>query len=149
MVLDPFSAIGLAGNVVHFLAFGTKLISESHNIYASAIGATTGNIELELIYTDLEDLTKALEDPDPNSGHAVSINEAELRKLSASCVKVANELLTTVKLLKVDKNCKHRKWRSFRQALKFVWKQSDIDGLQARLGEFRSQLTLRIVVILG
>ncbi|ORY14705.1 hypothetical protein BCR34DRAFT_225132 [Clohesyomyces aquaticus] len=144
MVVDPFSALGLAGNVVQFLDFGSKLISESHAIYNNASGAGTANVELELVYTDLSHLTKALENP-PD----VSSNEGELRQLASSCRSVAVELLDIVQALKVNKNCKHRKWRSFRQALKTVWKQSDIDTLQARLDSFRGQLTVRLVAILA
>lgn len=147
--MDPFSALGLASNVVQFIDFGSKLISESHDIYKSASGSSTGNIELELIYTDLNELTNGLQNPVLSSRQSLSADEAALSQLASSCYTVATELLTVVNALKVDKNNNHRKWRSFRQAIKSVWKQSDIDSLQRRLVDFRAQLTLRLVAILG
>lgn len=149
MVMDPFSALGLASNVVQFIDFGSKLISESHEIYKSASGSSTGNMELELIHNDLNELTKGLKGSTGLNKQSLTADEAALRRLAASCHTVAVELLNVVKTLKIDNNSNHRKWRSFRQAIKSVWKQSDIDNLQTRLAEFRAQLTLRLVAILG
>ena len=147
--MDPFSALGLASNVVQFIDFGSKLISESHTIYKSASGSSTGSIELELIYSDLNELTKGLQSATQSNRQLLSADEAALRQLADSCSTVATELLNVVNTLKVDKNSKHRKWQSFRQAIKSVWKQADIDNLQKRLADFRAQLTLRLVAILG
>jgi hypothetical protein len=67
MGLDPFSALGVAANVVQFIDFGSKLISESHEIYKSATGTSTGMVELEMIYVDLNKFTKNLQLPNNSS----------------------------------------------------------------------------------
>ncbi|KAF2441831.1 hypothetical protein P171DRAFT_465451 [Karstenula rhodostoma CBS 690.94] len=146
MGLDPFSALGIAANVVQFIEFGSKLVSESHEIYKSATGTSTGIVELEMIYTDLIKFTKSLQTPNNSSQ---TPEEESLRQLAASCLTVANELLNIINALKVNADGHHRKWRSFRQAMKSTWKQTDIDNLQKRLADFRGQLTVRLLGILG
>lgn len=147
MGMDPFSALGLAANVVQFIDFGTKLISESHEIYKSTTGTSTGMVELETIYTDLNNFAKGLQTPDHSSNRTPE--DESLRQLAASCLTVADELLAIVSALKVDAKSHHRKWRSVRHAIKVTWKQGDIDNLQKRLADFRGQLTIRLLAILG
>ena len=38
MVLDPFSTFSLAGNIVKFVDFTSKVLSKSHEIYRSSSG---------------------------------------------------------------------------------------------------------------
>lgn len=61
---------------------------------------------------------------------------------------VADELLGRLEKLKVAKEAKHRKWKSFRQALKTVWNKKDLDDLSARLSAFRDELQFHILLSL-
>lgn len=65
--LDPFTALGLAGNLVQFVDFLYKLLSESKSLYASSIGASAENIILETVAKDLNLLTDKLGIP-PSDG---------------------------------------------------------------------------------
>lgn len=47
MVLEPLSAISLAGNVVQFIDLCSKLLAEGWELYRSSAGATALNLELE------------------------------------------------------------------------------------------------------
>ena len=59
--MDPFTAIGLAASIVQFLEFGRKLVSGAVEIYRNVDGATSSNILLEQITTDLHDLCNELD----------------------------------------------------------------------------------------
>jgi len=150
MVVDPFSALGVAGNIVQFLDFGSKLVSKGREIYSSADGSSITNVELEIISQDLHEITDSLASTPPfNSIQISNLGDDEMRRLATSCKTVAEQLLGVVRDLKVDETCKHRRWKSFRQALKSVWKDGDIQSLQDRLDGFRGQLTIRLITILG
>ena len=112
--MDLFSALDLASNLVQFIGCGSELISERHDIYKSVLGSSTGSLELELIQTDLNELTKSLRGPGHPNNQSPTADEAGPRQLTASCHTVAPELLNVVKTSEVDNDSNHRKWRSFR-----------------------------------
>ncbi|CAI6238481.1 unnamed protein product [Periconia digitata] len=158
MVVDPFSALSLAGNVVQFLDFSQKLLSKGREIYKSAEGAPTTHVELEVIYNDLWDVSNKLAaraPPSPSSSTDTlisfqpSIVDDQIWQLATSCQSVAQELLSIVRQMKVDPDSKHRKWKSFRQAMKGLGKSSRIEELQQRLKAFREELTVKLVAVLG
>jgi hypothetical protein len=49
-------------------------------------------------------------------------------------------------LEKLKGNAKRCKWKTFRSALKSVWRENKIEALQRRLGEFREELIIRILM---
>ena len=147
MVLDPFSALSLAGNIVQFVDFSCKLISESQEVYRSAAGASVENVEVEIIAENLSQLSDKLTNSStPISRDGLHKDEAALAGLAASCKEVANELLFTIQRLRV-KDGPRRKWRSFHQALKTVWKESKIVELQNRLNSLRNEMTIQTISI--
>lgn len=61
-----------------------------------------------------------------------------------ACISIAQELAERFRKLKVDRN--HRRWKSFRQALKTVWSKESIDALRIRLSMFQSEMIVHILV---
>ena len=61
MVLDPFSALGLASNVVQFVDYGSRVISKTVEQYESAAGCSRGLVNTESIAQHLRMLAKSLE----------------------------------------------------------------------------------------
>jgi hypothetical protein len=53
-MLDPLTALSLAGNIVQFVDFSTKLLAKGHELYKSADGTSVGYSELEAIAKDLQ-----------------------------------------------------------------------------------------------
>ncbi|OQV08118.1 hypothetical protein CLAIMM_12437 isoform 2 [Cladophialophora immunda] len=144
MPLDPLSAIGLAANIVQFIDFGRELISDAKEIYHSANGATAENVELQGVAENLARLSSTLMKPlDPTQG-AISEAEAEIVKIAASSSSIADELLATIKNLKIGEG-PYKKWRSFRQALNTIWKKDKIARLQRRLEDARSNLSIHVL----
>jgi hypothetical protein len=64
MVLDPLSALSIAGNIVQFIDFGSKLLNSSREVYHSAEGLSSNHQHLEQITQSLIDLnTKLSQNP--------------------------------------------------------------------------------------
>jgi hypothetical protein len=145
MALDPWTALGLASNIIQFIDFVWNLVSESKDIYRSTAGMLAENVELEVIANDLSQLSAQFQNP---SGGRVRVppDEEGLRNLALRCSVLAEELLGTIQRLKVEKG-PHRKWKSFRQALLSMSKKDKILELRTRLDWLRNEMTIQIVAI--
>ena len=151
MTLDPFTSIGLAANIIQFITFASKLLSEGHEIYKSATGVTAENEELELVVRDLSEISQSLQEATPSSPASSSSSSSssycapEINDLAPACQKVADELLSVVESLRVKEGgTKHRRWHSFVQALRTVWKKEKITALRNRLDVIQKELVVRI-----
>jgi hypothetical protein len=147
--MDPLSALGLAGNIVQFIDFGSKLVCKGRQIYKSSDGALDRHVDLEAITNDLVLLSAQIEPSkyrNQESDHQ-SKEEAVLLKLTTACNDVALTLLTALNSIKVTG--RHRRWKSVRQALKSQWNTENIEELSRRLSGFREELILHVTVSLG
>ena len=147
MALEAVSAVGLAANILQFLEFSFNLIADTREIYHSAKGVTTRNVELESIAESLSRLSLCLMEPVTRTGVALSEAELEIIRHAICCKIVADELLTTVRSLQIRPGS-HRKWQSFRQALDTVCKKDKISQLQKRLENARAQLTVHVLSLM-
>lgn len=143
--MDPVTCLGIASAVVQFVDFGTKLVSEGKELYNSANGASKENAELEKITLDLSLMSQKLSLP-TRPGNRFSKDEIELRKVAASCKDVADELLGILDGIRV--NSPHKKWQSFRQALRSVIKKESIQSFRLRLDRLQQQVQFRLLNIL-
>ncbi|RAH54201.1 hypothetical protein BO85DRAFT_428055 [Aspergillus piperis CBS 112811] len=127
--MDPLTAVGLASNIISFVDFTTQVISRCEELYRSASGATTENLELEELATNIRRLAEETR---------CTKKDKILESLSSQCISVSDELIALLNSVKVKSD--RRGWASIHQALKSVWKQSDIDDLQQRLNRIQAQL---------
>lgn len=74
-------------------------------------------------------------------------DDQALNTICDSCIEIAGELSDHLDKLKV-RGQKYRRWKSFRQALKTVWKKEAIDNLVKRLSLLRGQLEFHILASL-
>jgi len=167
--MDPLTALGLASNIVQFVDFASKLISQSHEIYRSADGALEDNVVLEYVAKNLSRLGDELKSKqaDIKTGREALARERDwakkdgrvipepekvtaagkqLQQLSKECSAVSNELLQELEKLKIKEP--HKRWESFRQALNSVWSQEKIRALETRLEGIRKQLDTTLLVCL-
>lgn len=144
--MDPITAFSLAGTIVQFVDFSSKLVSKGYRIYQSANGAFSENLELESITTDLSLLNIRLKTD--SKFDCLTKDDQSLEKLSQHCTSIADELLGRLDKLKIPTDAKYRKWKSFRQALKTVWNKKDLDEMSSRLEALRAQLEFHILVSL-
>ena len=143
--MDPLSALSLASNVVQLIDVGTRVVSASLELYSP--DGISVNGELESVMSDLVKICSALEKPhDQIKGPNLSSSELQLIPLSKSCKTLGEELLKVLNSLKVQSP--HKKWQSFRQALKAVWKEKEIHRYKERITNLRSEISLRLIGIL-
>lgn len=143
--MDPLSALSLASNIVQLVDVGSRVISAGFELYSP--DGISINGELESVMSDLVKICSALEKPqDRINDLSSSESEIQLIPLSKSCKKLGEELLTVLNSLKVQSP--HKKWQSFRQALKAVWKEKEIHNYKERIINLRSEISLRLIGIL-
>lgn len=139
-MIDPASAIGLASSIVQLTTFTSQVISKGRELYESADGALVEHLELESVARSLNDLTRGV------AKEASVTVGPELESISKLCQEQSVELLEAIATLKVDG--KHAKWNSFRQALRSIWKEEQIDRLKERVNQSRSQLNTVLLTTL-
>jgi hypothetical protein len=145
MVLDPLSAISLAGNIVQFVDFASKIVSKGNQIRSNS--ATTENLELEGTTEKLLGIVSRLKEQAeivPKSG-CLTEDDQMLEDLTSNCIGVGKVLLDRLQELKVPAGAKHRKWKSLRQGLRTV-RDKNLEAFAAKLAEFRSQLEVGILL---
>ncbi|KAI9686895.1 MAG: hypothetical protein M1822_002648 [Bathelium mastoideum] len=146
MVVDPLSALGLAGNIIQFIDFGSKLISQSVEQYRSAVGTSTQYLDLEALTQSLQSVAKGLGDSTagPDKGEVKTKDELALRQLARSCQSVAADLINILDGLKINPKAHglNRRAQSLRQAFRSVGAEEQIKDLEHKLESYRSQLNL-------
>ncbi|KAI0843496.1 hypothetical protein F5Y06DRAFT_291412 [Hypoxylon sp. FL0890] len=139
--MDPFTAIGLAGNIITFLDFGYKLVSTAKDIYTSASGAGAYNDGLSYTTEQIQQLTANLKVTKPLS--SLSKQELSLLRVAGDCESVSVELAKLLDKLKA------RKPGSKREALRATirnWQKKDQkDDLELKLDRCKQQLNLELV----
>jgi hypothetical protein len=150
--MDPLTALSLAGTVVQFVDFGSRLLSDCRELYKSKTGTLTAYEVLELVTLDLRALVRKLQESFPPAGshllnHLVD-NHLEkpgsFRRICDKAAEVAEELLSRLGRLKV-KSDEKRKWKSFEQALKGLWSNDELMRLSECLQVLRKDLETQIV----
>ncbi|KAH7346375.1 hypothetical protein BKA65DRAFT_399466 [Rhexocercosporidium sp. MPI-PUGE-AT-0058] len=141
--MDPLSALGIAAAVTQFLQFAGSLVSESRQMYTE--GALVDHIECGNATKRLDSLAKdiqsSLGDLDRLGKRS---NDAEaLRVICVRCSKLSAELISQLRELEVDG--KHRRWSSFKQALKSVCSKDKIEGIAAKLASCREELNQHLI----
>jgi hypothetical protein len=153
--MDPLTVLSIAGNVVQFVDFASKLVSKGYRIYTSAQGGPPENEQLQTLTEDMRDIavkldrSLALELQGPinqrTQSEPHSNEDLALKMLCQKCCSLANELLEQLEKLKV-RGKKHREWRSFRQALKAVYNKGRLEEMRQQLESIRSQMNLHLLM---
>lgn len=135
--MDPITAVSLAGTVVQFVDFTSKVVSKSTELYRSGRDALAENVDIETTASDLTKLNTRLK-------QTTAVSDPDLQALCQACGDVADQLLAALAKLKV--NDKGQKWQSLRKALRSIWSKEEIMQLEQRLASFRGELNLRITI---
>lgn len=151
--MEPLSALSVAAAVVQFVDYGTGIVAKGRKLYKSAEGALTENIELGIASVRLQRLSGTLQDSLRRGQQGLQrgpLNESDqaLEDICRACVEVSKELVDRLEKLKVPDGHPHRKWKSFRQALKTVWSKEKIEEVADRLAKFRIELDTYVILSL-
>jgi hypothetical protein len=155
-MLDPLTALSLAGNIIQFVDFACKLFSKGWEIYDSAAGLSVGDQQLETIANDLRDISNRFKDPIQSHLNICSDQleprqktDTKLIEMSTQCTSVANELIRALEELRLsDLNHKNRRWKSARHAFKSLWKKEKICAIVDQLQTLRAEWNFHILVSL-
>jgi hypothetical protein len=142
-MLDPVTAISLAGNIVQFVDFSWNVISKTRELTKSSHGATNEAYNAEILIRDLMRLTEQLKAGIGVAGEKSPAEEDKaLEDLCNGCIKLSKRIITRLEKLKLGEGVGKR--RAFLSALKSVWTQNELESEEAQLAGYRSQLEFRI-----
>jgi hypothetical protein len=153
-MLDPLTALSLAGTVVQFVDFSTKLITKTYQLYKSKKGCLRVNEELEEVTLNLKTLALKLGRP-LTLGNTPDDEQDEdakaLQILCQKCVTLADEMVERLDGVKVY--AKSGSFKSMKEAILAAWKDGkqkdpgeELDSLVRRLQMYENALKTRILV---
>lgn len=151
-MLDPLSALNVATAVVQFVDSGSRLIDLAYEIYNSKDGAVEEHLEIEKVTALLKSLNDAdLKRLDDELGRSFdaktrdwTTSERQLQSLAYDCSRLANELLGLLGELR-EQTSRCKSWGALKQAVKSMRKRRDVENLQKRLAEIRSQVSFHLL----
>ena len=149
-MIDPLAALGLAGNVLQLIDFSFKLVSEGNKLYRSASGTLEENKAAEDLANDLSSLTTGVSQLqnkwiEAHGNASLEPDEIQLRNICDRCTEIATELNLQLQKLKIEDGAKHRKLKSYKQALVLVWRKDAIDQVANRLEKYRQELNTQVL----
>ncbi|KAF2727607.1 hypothetical protein EJ04DRAFT_557278 [Polyplosphaeria fusca] len=143
--MEALTALGLASNVVQFVDFASKIVSQAVKIYRAHDGSSE--------HRTLAGLTSSLQGYNKILKHDLAHQESEHSDLSAAdkqilqicgqCEELTRKLLTTLNDLR---SSKMNVWTSFVDALKTVWSDDEVQKMRQILDSYRQQIALLMMV---
>jgi hypothetical protein len=154
--MDGLSALSVAASVAQFIEFGASLVSKSKEIYHSADGLPIQQLEAATAAKRLVILSERIKTArqlehartEESFREDGSADEQALEAICDGCISVSKQLILKLEKLKVNDARKHRKFKSFRQALKSVWSKQAVDEIAGRLKAFQTELEAHTLVSL-
>nr|RBQ86050.1 hypothetical protein FVER53263_13750 [Fusarium verticillioides] len=141
--MDPFTAIGLAGNILTFIDIGLKFVSQTKGIYDSQSNSTAENDNLSIMATRFTSAMSEMQGKLPNGN--LSKDEIALNALVEECSNISGELQNLLAELKAKKPKSKRS--SMKAAFRDWRKKPEKDDLHKRLESSRQQLDLLLTTM--
>ena len=145
---EAIAAFGLAGTVMQFIEFGSKLASSFWQLYKSGRDGAEDVFfapHLQTMTSDLQNILDCLVDSESQDR---SHDDSGLCKLAEDCQMQAVELQSLLTSLNSAGSGKFGKREALKCAFKAVWKEDEIKSFETRLGQFRQQLILHLLTSL-
>ncbi|KAG4261540.1 hypothetical protein FPRO03_11557 [Fusarium proliferatum] len=136
--MDPFTAIGLAGNILTFIDIGLRLVNQTKGIYDSTSNSTAENDSLSVMAARFNTTMIDMQSKIPSGN--LSKDEKALKDLVGECSSISDELQKLLGALKAKKSNSMRS--SMKAALRDWSKKKEKDDLIKRLESSRQQLDL-------
>ncbi|KAI9647790.1 hypothetical protein NHQ30_004178 [Ciborinia camelliae] len=167
--MEALVALGVAGNVVQFVDFLRKLLSEGSEIAGSIDGATEQITELEDIYDRLNTFNSTLhrggifsnhtsgsswghialldKSYDASRGANIQPHIKALEELATNCNVLCGKMLEIVRSLRFKSSSGHP-FKSFIAALKTAWSSKKIKVLEESLDRYQKMISLHFLPLL-
>lgn len=135
--MDPASATSLAAAILQLAEFTGKVLSRSQELYHTGSGALFRHAEVTTIADSFQALLKNLE---LASGHGIASHApTQLDILVSQARDVTEELQDLLNRLATVPGSMQR-WKSIRQAVLTIWKESQLRDLEHRVDAYRKQI---------
>lgn len=145
--MEALAAVSLAGNIVGFVDFASKVASQVQDIYKSASGASQDNLDVQTLIDDLSVHSKKLSEAKTVPA-AKQKEQQQLQSLAKRCLVLAGEMDQQLQELQVDKKADMRRVRSLGKGFRSVFKKKDMEEKMRRLSDFRDELEFGILISL-
>lgn len=142
---EAVAALSLAANVLQMLDYGRQFVTAAYKISESGQEGIEGFTSLQTLCKDLDVALRDLQTPTSSTSNTSLPNgNREIADLANDCAKLTQRLLDTLRQVGLPGS--GRKRDAVKAAFRLLWNQDEIKALDAQLGEFRSQLTLRLLM---
>ena len=141
--MDPLSALSVTSSIVTFVDFACKLVAGTRAIYQCADGLSTSRHTLGAISQDFQLVTGELRSAHDYQGTSNTPSNGDLTALLNECTSVADRLGAALDHLRAQGP--HKRWGSFKAALREVLSKDAIEALLTQLSMLQSQLSLRLL----
>ncbi|KAL2784093.1 hypothetical protein BJX66DRAFT_96207 [Aspergillus keveii] len=141
--MDPLTAVSLAGTILQFIDFSSKLVAGTYGVYRSGSGVTAKNDDIATVIADLKEVTVELDVDIPERGK----HEKALKALAMKCADLSGQLLAVLDKLKTSN--RHSAWKSMRVKWSSMRKSDEIQRFERRLGEYRAEILVRLTFMLN
>ncbi|KAL2850309.1 hypothetical protein BJY01DRAFT_245481 [Aspergillus pseudoustus] len=141
--MEALAAFSLAGTIIQVVDFSSKVLTTTHELY-KATGNVTIFQQCELVTTDLYKISKHLQNCKAQSISNSYVYDVSLQALLTECSDLASKLLARFEKLRV--RGKKTKYKTFSQALKSVFSESDIQSIMRQLAEMRAAIQTHLIV---
>lgn len=150
--MDPIAAFALAGTVVTFVDFSSKLVLGARELYKSTSGALSANEELELATSDLRSVLIKIQafSISPNGPSQDLDFDQTFADMCENAKALAEELLDRFEKLKIEKDVEGlpRVWKSLSHAASSAWSISERKALENKLRNLKKMIEMRILLSL-
>ena len=137
---------------MQFIQFGCSLVSKGQEIYDAEGGLLLEHVECESATNRLMELANRLRPsirevvtakPNPGAGDPSAAQAIE--DICDNCLAMSKELVALLDKFRIKEGGRHRKWRSFRHALKSVWSKGDLESIETRLRACQNELDSHLI----
>lgn len=141
-MMDPFTALSLAGTIIQFVHFSSRISRILSNIRFSTTNSRFPVEEqLRLVIADFAPIRRSLQIVSVTD-HS-STNGIDLIKLFKECQDIGDALIDRLEKLRVHGSSKA--WKSTRQLIKSIWSKREVESLLHRLSDLKAQLNAKIL----
>jgi hypothetical protein len=140
--MDPVTAVGFASSILTFIDFSWSLVTGAYEVYKSTTGTTSENAHISTVIDDLQEITESLSS---NVGGNAKHDKA-LCKLADNCHDLSQDLSKILQKLKVTE--KNSKWQSLKVKWASMRKEKELASIEKRLDGYRSQIFIRLNIML-
>ncbi|KAL1855888.1 hypothetical protein Daus18300_010866 [Diaporthe australafricana] len=132
---------GLVSSIITFVDFSWTIVRGTYDVYNSASGGTEENIHIGHVLEDLGKATNRMR----SELTGQDAHEKALLELQYQCQGLSHDLAVILQKLTTKR---HSGLQSLNIMLKSLMNEKEVRGIEKRLSEYRSQMILRLNLIL-